>query len=114
MRSECLNVHRPLDGPFFFRAAIFKHGVVPENSPLAFMGGFASLMGRFPTSTGVSPSALMGRFPSWKSLGKQPIKKRPIKRFLKCAACGKSKCYQILAPRCHLEAGSHPSPANLP
>ena len=38
-----------------FRGAVFDHGGVPENSPLALMGRFASLMGRFP--------ALMGRFP---------------------------------------------------
>ena len=42
-----------------FRGAVFHHGV-PENSPLT----------------------LMGRFPSRKSSGRQPIKKRGIKRFL--------------------------------
>ena len=38
-----------------FRGAVFRHGGVPENSPLTLMGRFPSLMGRFPT--------LMGRFP---------------------------------------------------
>ena len=40
-----------------FRGAVFQHGGVPEDSPLAFMGRFASLMGRFP--------GLMGRFPEY-------------------------------------------------
>ena len=38
-----------------FRGAVYDHGGVPENSPLALMGRFASLMGRFLT--------LMGRLP---------------------------------------------------
>ena len=39
----------------FFRGAVFHHGEVPENGPLALMGRFPSLMVCFPT--------LMGRFP---------------------------------------------------
>ena len=62
--------HRPLNGPF----AVFHHGGLPENSPLALMGRFLSLMARFPTLMGVSPNAFMSRFPSRKSPGKQPIK----------------------------------------
>ena len=38
-----------------FRGAVFRHGGVPENCPLALMGRFPSLMGCFLT--------LMGRFP---------------------------------------------------
>ena len=37
-----------------FRGAVFHLGGVPENSPLALMGRFPSLMGHFPT---------LGRFP---------------------------------------------------
>ena len=65
-----------------FRGAVFCHSAVPENSPLSLMGRFPSLMGRFPTLMGSFPDfALMGRFPSRKSPGKQPIKKRGVKRF---------------------------------
>ena len=66
-----------------FRGAVFHHDGVPENCPLVLMGRFHSWMGRFPSLMGVSPNALMGRFPSWKSPWKQPIKKSGIKRFLK-------------------------------
>ena len=59
-----------------FRGAVFHHGGVPENSPLALMVRFPSLMGR-------SPNALMGRFASWNFPGKQPIKKRGVKRLLR-------------------------------
>ena len=38
-----------------FRGAVFHHGGVPENCPLALMGRFPSSMGPFLT--------LMGRFP---------------------------------------------------
>ena len=65
-----------------FRGAVFHHGGVPENSPLTLMGRFPSLMGRFPTLMGRFPECLNGPFPSRKSPGKQPIKKRGIKRFL--------------------------------
>ena len=46
------------------------------------MGRFPSLMGRLPTLVGLCPECLSGPFSSWKSPGKQPIKKRGIKRFL--------------------------------
>ena len=53
-------------------------------STMASMGRFPSLMGRCPTLMGRFPDfVLRGRFTSWKSTGKQPIKKRGIKRFLK-------------------------------
>ena len=61
---------------------------VPENSPLSnrlkcLTGPFSLLMGRFPTLMGRFPDfVLRGRFTSWKSTGKQPIKKRGVKRFL--------------------------------
>ena len=77
-----------------FRGAVFRHGGGARKQPIeqptdmptstmALMGRFPSLMGRFPTLMGRFPDfALMGRFPSRKSPGKQPIKKRGIKRFL--------------------------------
>ena len=47
------------------------------------MGRFPSLMCRFPALMGpFTDFVLRGRFTSWKSTGKQPIKKRGIKRFL--------------------------------
>ena len=61
-----------------FRGAVFQHGGVHENSPLTLMGRFPALMGRSP----VRLNALMGCFPSRKSLGKQLIKKGGFKRFL--------------------------------
>ena len=68
----------------FFRGAVFHHGRVPENCALALMGRFPSLMGRLLTLMGrFLEFALMGCFPSRKFPGKQPIKKRGIKRFLK-------------------------------
>ena len=67
-------------GPF--RGAVFHHGGVPENCPLALMGRFPSLMGRFPPLMGRFPECLNGPFSLLKSSGKQPIKKRGIKRFL--------------------------------
>ena len=66
-----------------FRGAVFRHSGVPENSPLSLMGRFPSLMGRFLTLMGRFPECLNGRFPSRKSPGKQRIKKRGVKRFLK-------------------------------
>ena len=67
-----------------FRGAVFDHGRAPENCPLALIGHFPSLliMGRFPTLMGRFPECLNGRFLSWKSAGRQPTKKRPIKRLL--------------------------------
>ena len=77
-----------------FRGAVFRHGEValkqpikqPTETPtstLALMGRFPSLMGRFPTLMGrFADFVLRGRFTSWKSTGKQPIKKRGIKRLL--------------------------------
>ena len=77
-----------------FRGAVFGHGGGAGKQPIkqptemltstmALMGRFPSLMGRFLTLMGRFPDfALRGRFTSWKSTGKQPIKKRGIKRFL--------------------------------
>ena len=77
-----------------FRGAVFRHGGGARKQPIkqqtemptstmALMGRFPSLMGRFPTLVGRFPDyVLRGRFTSWKSTGKQPIKKRGIKRFL--------------------------------
>ena len=77
-----------------FRGAVFRHGggalkqpikqlTETPTSTLALMGRFPSLMGRFPTLMGrFTDFVLRGRFTSWKSTGKQPIKKRGIKRFL--------------------------------
>ena len=77
-----------------FRGAVFRHGwgalkqpiEQPTETPtstLALMGRFPSLMGRFPTLMGrFTDFVLRGRFTSWKSTGKQPIKKRGIERFL--------------------------------
>ena len=78
-----------------FRGAVFRHGggalkqpiKQPTETPtstLALMGRFPSLMGRFPTLMGrFTDFVRRGRFTSWKSTGKQPIKKRGIKRFLR-------------------------------
>ena len=77
-----------------FRGAVFRHGggalkqpiKEPTETPtstLALMGRFPSLMGRFPALMGrFTDFVLRGRFTSWKSTGKQPIKKRGIKRLL--------------------------------
>ena len=46
-----------------FRGAVFHHGGVPENCPLALMGRFPFLMGGpFPTSMGRFPECLNGPF----------------------------------------------------
>ena len=61
-----------------------KQPTETPTSTLALMGRFPSLMGRFPTLMGrFTDFVLRGRFTSRKSTGKQPIKKRGIKRFLK-------------------------------
>ena len=85
--------HRPLSLGLF-RGAVFRHGEgalkqpikQPTETPtstLALMGRLPSLMGRFPTLMGrFTDFVLRGRFASWKSTGKQPIKKRGVKRFL--------------------------------
>ena len=77
-----------------FRGAVFRHGggalkqpiKEPTETPtstLALMGRLPSLKGRFPTLMGrFTDFVLRGRFTSWKSTGKRPIKKRGIKRFL--------------------------------
>ena len=63
-------------------------------STMALMGRFPSLMGRFPPLMGRFPDfALRGRFISWKSTGKQPIKKRGVKRFWICAADSHGYCH---------------------
>ena len=59
-----------------FGGAVFHDGVCPKNCPLALMGRFPSLLGRPPSLMD------MGRFPSCRPPGKQPIKKTGIKRFL--------------------------------
>ena len=46
------------------RGAVFHHCGVLENSPLALMGRFSSLMSRFPTLIGRSLSGFMGSSPS--------------------------------------------------
>ena len=48
----------------------------------AIMGRFPSLMGRFPTLMGHFPKFLNGPFSLLRIPGKQPIKKRGVKRFL--------------------------------
>ena len=80
-----------------FRGAVFRHGggarkqrikhqTEMPTSTMALMGRFPSLMGRFPTLMGRFPDfVLRGRFTSWKSTGKQPIKRRGVKMFLKNA-----------------------------
>ena len=45
------------------RGAVFHHGGVPENSPLALLGRFLSSMGRFPTLLGCFPTCLNGNSP---------------------------------------------------
>ena len=65
-----------------FRGAVFHGGGVPENSPLALTGLSPSLMGRFLTLMGrFFPEYLNGLFSLSKIPWKQPIKKRPMKRF---------------------------------
>ena len=99
-----------------FRGAVFRHGggalkqpikqlIEMPTSTLALMGRFPSLMGRFPTLMGrFTDFVLRGRFTSWKSTGKQPIKKRGIKRFLKSSENG------LFAPRAFFsEIGVVPS-----
>ena len=78
-----------------FRGAVFRHGggalkqpikqpTEMPTSTMALMGRFPSSMGRFLSLMGRFPDfVLRGRFTSSKSTGKQPIKKRGIKRFLK-------------------------------
>ena len=44
------------------RGAVFHHGGVRENSPLALMGRSPSLMGRFPILMGRFPECLNGPF----------------------------------------------------
>ena len=77
-----------------FRGAVFRHGWGARKQPIkqptemptstmASMGRFASSMGRFPALMGrFRDFVLRGRFTSRKSSGKQPVKKRGIKRFL--------------------------------
>ena len=86
-------VIEPLMG--FSRGAVFHHCQSARKQPvkqptetptstMALMGRFPSVMGRFPTSMGRFLNfVLMGPFTSRKSTGKQPIKKRGIKRFLR-------------------------------
>ena len=90
-----------------FRGAVFRHGggalkqpiKEPTETPtstLALMGRFPSLMGRFPALMGrFTDFVLRGRFTSWKSTGKQPIKKRGIKRLLSSATGGTRNRVQL-------------------
>ena len=92
-----------------FRGAVFCHGGRARKQPIkqltemptstmALMGRFHSLMGRFPTLMGHFPDfALRGRFTSWKFTGKQPIKKRGVKRFLIFCVAGE-KSQRCLGP----------------
>ena len=60
-----------------------KQPTATPTRTVAIMGRFPSLMGSFLTLMGRFPKVpLMGRFHSRNSPAKQPIKKRPIKRFL--------------------------------
>ena len=75
-----------------FSGAVFRHGGGARKQPIeqptemptstmALMGRFPSLMGRFATLMGrFTDCVLRGRFTSLKAPGKQPIKKRGIKR----------------------------------
>ena len=66
-----------------FRGAVFHHGGVPGKQPISVNGAFPLLDGPFSNLNGpVTLSALMGRFPSRRRSGEQPIKKRGIKGFL--------------------------------
>ena len=63
------------EGPF---------STMARKQPIRLNGAFfPSLMGRFPTLTARFPACLNGPFPARKSPGKQPIKKRGIKWFLR-------------------------------
>ena len=93
-----------------FRGAVFRHGggalkqpikdsTETPTSTLALMGRFPSLMGRFPTLTGrFADFVLRGRLTSWKSPGKQPIKKRGIKRLLIIASARRNVCWDRQLP----------------
>ena len=73
-------VFRPVGGA---RKQPIKQPTEMPTSTMALTGRFLSLMVPFPTLMGrFSDFVLMGRFASSKSAGKQPIKKRGIKRFL--------------------------------
>ena len=86
-----------------FRGAVFHHGrgawkqpikqpTEMPTSTMALVGRFPSLMGRFPTLMGrFADFLLRGRFTSWKYTGKQPIKKRGVKRFLKTHRFGEDR-----------------------
>ena len=92
-----------------FRGAVFRHGGGARKQPIkqptemptstmALMGRFPSLMGRFLTLMGrFTDFVLRGRFPSWKSTGKQPIKKRGVKRFM-MSAYGRRRSQPLLGP----------------
>ena len=67
-------------------------------STMALLGRFLSLMGRFPTLMGRFPDfVLVGRFTSSKSTGKQPIKKRGIKRVLESQKTFLGRVYKKIA-----------------
>ena len=70
--------HRPVEGPFSAMVGCLR------TAHWRWWGVSPSQWAVFRPYWAVSPNALMGRFPSWNSPGKQPIKKRGIKRF-----CGK-------------------------
>ena len=78
-----------------FRGAVFRQGGGARKQPIkqstemptstmTLLGRFPCLMGRFWALMGRFPDLILrGRFTSSKSNGKQPVKKRGIKRFLK-------------------------------
>ena len=55
-----------------FKGAVFDHGRLPENSPLALMGRFPSLMGLF--------SDLNGQFPRMPCWAVFPLENSPLRK----------------------------------
>ena len=71
----------PLSGPFL-EGPFSTTWRGARKLPISVNGAFPLLNGPFSDLNGPFPeNALMGRFPSWKSPGRQHIKKRGIKRF---------------------------------
>ena len=106
-----------------FSGAVFSHGGGASKQPIkqptemptstmTLMGRFPSSMGRFPTLMGrFSDFVPRGRFASCKSTGKQPIKKRGIKRFLNCDGFhyvdASGQTYKILTNTIRAQIQSH-------
>ena len=72
--------HGPLDGPF--RGTLVHHDEVPENSPLALMARFASLVGRSAALMGRCPECLSGPFSLLQSPWKTAQKAKAHKEVL--------------------------------